>query len=131
MDRFQAVERSAAARHSGRRTWDIFHVWPDRFQRDGVVFTSTVHCFLAEPVSTRARIKIWVPKIWAGEEFDMGWGSEVWNVVGDWGMCSVVSLDDVPLVFYWELTAGKGEAAAPKPLEIPGLREPEYPIPGL
>jgi hypothetical protein len=139
MDRFQGIERPEKSRHGGNRTWDIFHVWPDGTQRDGVRFTSTVHVYAAEPPSTaggKARVRLWVPGGREGQrgdvDFQLGWGEEIWAPVGDWGMASVVSLDDVPLSFYWELTPGKadtqGQRGGTKEVQI---RVPTTPPPGV
>ncbi|MCA1691435.1 MAG: hypothetical protein LC733_04220 [Actinobacteria bacterium] len=108
MDRIHGTERAAAFRHQGKRTWDIFHVWLDGAVRDGVEFTSTVHAYVAEARPTRSRVLLFVPKGPPGDiEYSIGWGEELWLPVTEWGIASAVSLDDVPLEFFWELSAGK------------------------
>ncbi len=133
MDRFEGIERAKSVRHQNKRTWDIFHVWPDGFQRDGVRFSSTVHVYIAEPPSgsQKARVRLWVPEGQTGEpEHTLAFGEELWAPVPTWGIASVVSVDDVPLHFYWELTAGKGDAARRAMVQGPEIRVPTYPPPG-
>ena len=137
MDRFEGIEREKSLRHDGKLTWDIFHVWPDGFQRDGVRFTSTVHVYIAEPPKSakEARVRLWIPGP-GGQQGDpehtIGFGEELWAPVAGWGIASVVSMDDVPLHFYWELSAGKGDTPAPRGMvQAPQIRVPVSPPPGV
>ena len=137
MNRYEGIERSEKARHGGKPTWDIFHVWPDQTVRDGVRYTSTVHVYPAEPPkSGSAKVRLWIPGGRApgqqGEvEHEIGWGTEIWAAVADWGMASVVSTSGDPLHFYWELSAGKGEGASRGVETGVQIRTPTTPPPGV
>lgn len=107
MDRIQAVKRQKG--HAGHLTYDIKHVWPDgRRNLDGLTFESQVHVYVREPedrkAGKRCRIQVWMPGGQQGVEATLDWGEEWWAPVKDWGIFSAVSLDDVELDVFWELT---------------------------
>lgn len=111
MQRFQAVERPKETRHAGLRTYDIRHVWPNGEVRNGVKWTSEVHVYILpaapDSFSKQVQIAVWVPGGEVGVAHDLVWGADWWVAIPDWGTVSIVSLNDVPLDVFWELTAGK------------------------
>lgn len=110
--------------HEGHPTWDIHHVHPDAAKSPegvygGVKRRSTIHVYLAEPDKgpyENGKSKPWGPVKVAlyvpGHSVvtrTVKWLEELVLEVGYWGIASVVSLDDAPLVVLWELTPGKAD----------------------
>ncbi|MFP5317971.1 MAG: hypothetical protein ACLGI2_06705 [Acidimicrobiia bacterium] len=104
VNRFPARERAKG--HEGHLTYDLFHVFPDGHVRDGVRYDSQILIYVAEP-GEAAEIEVFLPRTRGVARRTISFGEEHNERPREFGMASVVSRNDVPLVVFHEVTVGK------------------------
>jgi hypothetical protein len=108
MQRFPAHIRTT--KDDGHPVYDLDFMWKDNRVINGVRYTSWLLVRPETDPGKTVRIRVHLPDR-APVEVDLGWDSRGWGIPVDiespGGLVSVVSLNNVPLVVLWELTAGK------------------------